>query len=62
VRPATKVVLNRDRLVGFGLVIVLRSEKEGVKVGDYMYGFTTWEAYTYTVQPYSDGMLFSLRR
>ncbi|KAJ7637205.1 hypothetical protein B0H17DRAFT_1149536 [Mycena rosella] len=39
-------------LVGFGLVLVLRSEKEGVKAGDYMYGFTPWEAYT--VQPYMD--------
>ncbi|KAJ7129173.1 hypothetical protein C8R44DRAFT_614747 [Mycena epipterygia] len=42
-------------LVGFGLVIVLRSEKEGVKEGDYMYGFTPWEAYT--VQPYIEGIL-----
>ncbi|KAG6864893.1 hypothetical protein C0991_006508 [Blastosporella zonata] len=40
-------------LVGPGLVVVLRSEKEGVKVGDYMYGQTTWEAYT--VQPYVEG-------
>nr|GAT49637.1 predicted protein [Mycena chlorophos] len=39
-------------LVGFGLVQVLRSEKEGVKAGDYMYGFTPWERYT--VQPYVD--------
>ncbi|KAJ7886738.1 hypothetical protein B0H13DRAFT_896904 [Mycena leptocephala] len=39
-------------LVGFGLVVVLRSEKEGIKAGDYMYGFTPWEAYT--VQPYVD--------
>ncbi|KAF7332653.1 ADH-zinc-N domain-containing protein [Mycena kentingensis (nom. inval.)] len=40
-------------LVGFGLVQVLRSEKEGIKAGDYMYGFTPWEYYT--VQPYVDG-------
>nr|GAT55602.1 predicted protein [Mycena chlorophos] len=39
-------------LVGFGLVQVLRSEKDGVKAGDYMYGFTPWERYT--VQPYVD--------
>ncbi|KAF7288843.1 ADH-zinc-N domain-containing protein [Mycena chlorophos] len=39
-------------VVGFGLVQVLRSEKEGVKAGDYMYGFTPWEHYT--VQPYVD--------
>ncbi|KAJ7751444.1 hypothetical protein B0H16DRAFT_1548443 [Mycena metata] len=37
-------------IVGTGLVIVLRSEKEGIKAGDYMLGFTPWEAYT--VQPY----------
>ncbi|KAJ6486467.1 hypothetical protein C8R47DRAFT_1177608 [Mycena vitilis] len=43
-----------QRLVGFGLVIVLRSEKEGIKAGDYMFGFTPWEAYT--VQPYKEGM------
>lgn len=42
-----------SRLVGMGLVVVLRSEKEGLKAGDYMVGFTTWEAYT--VQPYVDG-------
>ncbi|THU92228.1 NAD(P)-binding protein [Dendrothele bispora CBS 962.96] len=40
-------------ITGFGLVVVLRSEREGVKVGDYMYGITTWEAYT--VQPYVEG-------
>lgn len=40
-------------LAAFGLVVVLRSEKEGVKAGDYMYGLTTWEAYT--VQPYVEG-------
>ncbi|KAJ7135918.1 hypothetical protein C8R44DRAFT_662176 [Mycena epipterygia] len=39
-------------IVGNGLVLVLRSEKEGVKAGDYMVGFTPWEAYT--VQPYID--------
>ncbi|KAJ7048922.1 hypothetical protein C8F01DRAFT_1266456 [Mycena amicta] len=39
-------------VVGYGLVQVLRSEKEGVKAGDYMYGFTPWE--NYTVQPYVD--------
>ncbi|KAJ6589397.1 hypothetical protein B0H19DRAFT_922385 [Mycena capillaripes] len=37
-------------IVGGGLVVVVRSEKEGVKAGDYMFGFTPWEAYT--VQPY----------
>ncbi|KAJ6561441.1 hypothetical protein DFH09DRAFT_1082910 [Mycena vulgaris] len=57
-------------LVGFGLVLVLRSEKEGVKAGDYMYGFTPWEAYT--VQPYMedfpaytfdmDSLLFLIRK
>ncbi|KAF9003873.1 hypothetical protein BDQ17DRAFT_1424846 [Cyathus striatus] len=40
-------------ILGFGVVTVLRSEKEGVNVGDYMYGLTVWEAYT--VQPYVDG-------
>ncbi|KAG6909249.1 hypothetical protein DXG01_001431 [Tephrocybe rancida] len=40
-------------VVGPGLVVVLRSEKEGVKAGDYMYGQTTWEAYC--VQPYIEG-------
>ncbi|KAJ7227450.1 hypothetical protein GGX14DRAFT_419629 [Mycena pura] len=40
-------------VVGFGLVVVLRSEKEGIKVGDHMYGMTPWEAYT--VQPYIEG-------
>ncbi|KAJ7477164.1 hypothetical protein B0H11DRAFT_1293397 [Mycena galericulata] len=40
-------------LAGFGLVVVLRSEKEGVKPGDHMFGMTTFEAYT--VQPYIEG-------
>ncbi|KAF8910460.1 hypothetical protein CPB84DRAFT_1842477 [Gymnopilus junonius] len=40
-------------ITGFAVVVVLRSEKEGVNVGDYMYGMTTWEAYT--VQPYEEG-------
>ncbi|KAG6915437.1 hypothetical protein DXG01_011467 [Tephrocybe rancida] len=40
-------------IIGPGLVVVLRSEKEGVKAGDYMYGQTPWEAYT--VQPYIEG-------
>ncbi|KAK7039338.1 zinc-type alcohol dehydrogenase-like protein PB24D3.08c [Favolaschia claudopus] len=40
-------------LVGFGLVVVLRSEKEGIKPGDRLYGLTPWEAYT--VQPYIEG-------
>ncbi|KAG6860416.1 hypothetical protein C0995_011410 [Termitomyces sp. Mi166 len=40
-------------LIGPGLVVVLRSEKEGIKPGDYMYGQTPWEAYT--VQPYTEG-------
>jgi NADPH-dependent curcumin reductase CurA len=42
-----------NRLVGLILAVVLRSEKDGVKVGDHMYGMSTWEAYT--VQPYVDG-------
>ncbi|KAJ7787759.1 hypothetical protein B0H14DRAFT_2951996, partial [Mycena olivaceomarginata] len=46
-------------LTGFGLVLVLRSNKDGVKAGDYLYGFTTWEAYT--VQPYVDARV-ELRR
>jgi hypothetical protein len=41
------------RLVGFGLVVVLRSEKDGIKVGDHMFGMTLFEAYT--VQPYIEG-------
>ncbi len=41
------------RIVGFALVEVLRSEKEGVPVGALMYGQTTWERYT--VQPYIEG-------
>ncbi|KAF9502004.1 NAD(P)-binding protein [Pleurotus eryngii] len=28
-------------VIGFGLVVVLRSEKKGIKAGDYMYGQTT---------------------
>ncbi|KAJ7432400.1 hypothetical protein FB451DRAFT_1111698 [Mycena latifolia] len=39
--------------VGFGLVVVLRSEKEGINVGDHMFGMTLFEAYT--VQPYIEG-------
>lgn len=42
------------RILGFGVVVVVRSEKEGFKAGDYLYGLTVWEAYT--VQPYVDGM------
>ncbi|KAL4255917.1 Medium-chain dehydrogenase/reductase [Pleurotus pulmonarius] len=42
-------------VIGFGIVVVLRSEKEGIKVGDYMYGQTPWEAYT--VQPYIEGRI-----
>ncbi|KAG6855885.1 hypothetical protein H0H87_009708 [Tephrocybe sp. NHM501043] len=49
--PVTLDVL----VVGPGLVVVLRSEKEGVNPGDYMYGQTTWEAYT--VQPYVEGRI-----
>ena len=41
------------RLISFGLVVVLRSEKDGVAVGDHMFGMTPWEAYT--VQPYIEG-------
>ncbi|KAF7332664.1 Zinc-type alcohol dehydrogenase-like protein PB24D3.08c [Mycena kentingensis (nom. inval.)] len=37
-------------LTSLGIVLVLRSEKDGVNAGDYMFGLTTWE--TYTVQPY----------
>jgi len=40
-------------VVGPGIVVVLRSEKDGIKPGDYMYGQTTWEAYA--VQPYVEG-------
>ncbi|GLB45531.1 putative alcohol dehydrogenase [Lyophyllum shimeji] len=40
-------------LIGFGIVVVLRSEKDDVKAGEYMYGMTPWEAYT--VQPYVEG-------
>ncbi|THU97229.1 NAD(P)-binding protein [Dendrothele bispora CBS 962.96] len=40
-------------IVAFAVVVVIRSEKEGVKPGDYMYGQTPWEAYT--VQPYVEG-------
>ncbi|KAJ7228187.1 hypothetical protein GGX14DRAFT_508609 [Mycena pura] len=40
-------------LVASALVVVLRSEKEGVKPGDHMFGMTPWEVYT--VQPYMDG-------
>ncbi|KAF5379630.1 hypothetical protein D9757_009200 [Collybiopsis confluens] len=40
-------------IVAFAVVVVVRSEKEEVKVGQYMYGQTPWEAYT--VQPYIEG-------
>ncbi|RDB24661.1 Zinc-type alcohol dehydrogenase-like protein PB24D3.08c [Hypsizygus marmoreus] len=42
-------------IVAFAVVLVLRSEKEGINVGDYMYGQTIWEAYT--VQPYIEGRI-----
>ncbi|KAF7428361.1 hypothetical protein PC9H_007583 [Pleurotus ostreatus] len=42
-------------VIGFGLVVVLRSEKQDIKAGDYMYGQTPWEAYT--VQPYIEGRI-----
>ncbi|KAF5360013.1 hypothetical protein D9758_007599 [Tetrapyrgos nigripes] len=42
-----------EPIIGPGVVVVVRSEKEGVNVGDYMYGQTTWEAYC--VQPYIEG-------
>ncbi|KAG9220823.1 hypothetical protein CCMSSC00406_0002577 [Pleurotus cornucopiae] len=42
-------------VIGFGLVVVLRSEKKGIKTGDYMYGQTPWEAYT--IQPYIEGRI-----
>jgi NADPH-dependent curcumin reductase CurA len=45
----------RFRIIGPGIVVVLRSEKDDVKPGDYMYGQTPWEAYT--VQPYVEGLL-----
>ncbi|KAJ7638420.1 hypothetical protein FB45DRAFT_902792 [Roridomyces roridus] len=41
-------------VVGFGLVVVLRSEKDGIKPGDHLYGMTPFEAYT--VQPYVEGL------
>ncbi|KAH9481028.1 Zinc-type alcohol dehydrogenase-like protein PB24D3.08c [Psilocybe cubensis] len=40
-------------ILGFAVVVVLRSEKEGFKVGDNLYGLTVWEEYT--VQPYVEG-------
>ncbi|KAJ7121242.1 hypothetical protein C8R43DRAFT_74928 [Mycena crocata] len=40
-------------MTGLVLVVVLRSEKEGVNAGEYMWGFSHWEAYT--VQPYMEG-------
>ncbi|KAJ7752416.1 hypothetical protein DFH07DRAFT_825215 [Mycena maculata] len=49
---STHAVLG-EPLVSFGLVVVLRSEKEGINPGDHLYGLTTWEAYT--VQPYVEG-------
>ncbi|KAJ7242358.1 hypothetical protein B0H12DRAFT_1132438 [Mycena haematopus] len=49
---STHAVLG-EPLVSFGLVVVLRSEKEGINAGDHLYGLTTWEAYT--VQPYIEG-------
>ncbi|KAJ3861127.1 hypothetical protein EV359DRAFT_47785 [Lentinula novae-zelandiae] len=39
-------------LVAFAVVVVVKSEKESVKIGDYMYGQTPWEAYT--IQPYTE--------
>ncbi|CAK5269844.1 unnamed protein product [Mycena citricolor] len=38
-------------MVGNAVVVVLRSEMEGVNAGDYMAGLSTWEMYT--VQPYT---------
>ncbi|KAJ6510817.1 hypothetical protein C8R45DRAFT_965259 [Mycena sanguinolenta] len=49
---STHAVLG-DPLVSFGLVVVLRSEKEGINPGDHLYGLTPWEVYT--VQPYIQG-------
>ncbi|KAJ7328800.1 hypothetical protein DFH08DRAFT_883249 [Mycena albidolilacea] len=49
---STHAVLG-EPLVSFGLVVVLRSEKEGINPGDHLYGLTTWEVYT--VQPYIEG-------
>lgn len=40
-------------MVGFGLVKVLRSEKDGIKEGDILMGLTPWQKYT--VQPYVEG-------
>ncbi|KAJ4466760.1 hypothetical protein J3R30DRAFT_3663430 [Lentinula aciculospora] len=39
-------------IVAFAVVVVVRSEKESIKVGEYMYGQTPWEGYT--VQPYTE--------
>ena len=39
--------------MGFAVLVALRSEKEGINVGDYLYGHTCWQAYT--VQPYVEG-------
>ncbi|KAF5371386.1 hypothetical protein D9615_009692 [Tricholomella constricta] len=41
-------------IIGPGIVLVLRSERDDVNAGDYMYGQTPWEIYT--VQPYVEGM------
>lgn len=40
-------------ILGFAVVRVLRSEKEGVEPGMYMYGHTPWQEYV--VQPYQEG-------
>ncbi|KAJ7172186.1 hypothetical protein C8R46DRAFT_894918 [Mycena filopes] len=50
VRSYTTTLTVGAPLVGFGVVVVLRSEKEGIKAGDHMFGMTPFEAYT--VQPY----------
>ncbi|KAJ7653206.1 hypothetical protein DFH06DRAFT_1047967 [Mycena polygramma] len=39
-----------DPVVSFALVVVLRSEKEGINPGDHLYGMSPWQVYT--VQPY----------
>ncbi|KAJ7672838.1 hypothetical protein B0H17DRAFT_1083540 [Mycena rosella] len=53
IRSYTTTAIVGAPLVGFGLVVVLRSEKDGIKAGDHMFGMTPFEAYT--LQPYIEG-------
>ncbi|KAJ6493956.1 hypothetical protein C8R47DRAFT_1184972 [Mycena vitilis] len=39
-----------EPVVSFALVVVLRSEKDGINPGDHLYGMCPWQ--TYIVQPY----------